>query len=139
MLGTKRPKATAAIASSLCAELYNLDIIKEGIEDHAENKTRFLILSKQEPEEPGKKCSILFSTAHRAGALFEILQLFAEARINLTRIESMPNREDPGNYCFFLDFEGNEQDEKVQEVLEHVVKNSMIYKFLGCYREVKPR
>ncbi len=139
MLNAKRPKATAAIASKLCAELYNLEIIKEGIEDHPENKTRFLILSKNCPEEPGTKCSILFSTAHRAGALFEILQLFAEAGINLTRIESMPNREDPGNYCFFLDFEGNEQDDNVQEVLEHVVKNSMIYKFLGCYRDVTSR
>lgn len=136
MLSTERPKAAAAIASSLCAELYNLEIIKEEIEDHHENKTRFLIIAKHNHQEPGTKCSILFSTAHRAGALFEILQLFAEAGINLTRIESMPNREDPGNYCFFLDFEGNDQDENVQKVLELVTQNTMMYKFLGCYKEV---
>ncbi len=137
MLSTDRPKAAAAIASELCAEIYNLEIIKEWIEDHAENKTRFLVLSKHGLDEPGKKCSIIFSTVHRAGALFEILRIFAEAGVNLTRIESMPNREDPGNYYFFLDFEGDINNEKVKNVLDDVVKNTVMYKFLGCYKEVK--
>jgi prephenate dehydratase len=69
--------------------------------------------------------------------LFEILRVFAEGRINLTRIESMPNREDPGNYYFFLDFEGDINDNKIQKVLEDIQKNTMMYKFLGCYGEVK--
>ena len=135
MLSTERPTAAAAIASELCAEIYNLEIIKERIEDHEENKTRFLVLSKQELAESGAKCSIIFSAVHRAGALFQILRLFAEAGINLTRIESMPNREDPGNYYFFLDFEGNSNDPNIRNVLGHVMNNARMYKFLGCYKE----
>lgn len=137
MLNNERPKAAAAIASELCAEIYDLEIIKEKIEDHEENKTRFLVISKQTPAEPGNKCSITFAAVHRAGALFEILKVFADAKINLTRIESMPNRSDPGNYYFFLDFEGNVQDEQIQRVLTEVQQHTMMYKFLGCYREVK--
>jgi prephenate dehydratase/chorismate mutase len=137
MLNNERPKAAAAIASELCAEIYDLEIIKETIEDHDENQTRFLVISKQPPAEAGNKCSIIFAAVHRAGALFEILKVFADAHINLTRIESMPNREDPGNYYFFLDFEGNAQDEQVQRVLADVQQHTMMYKFLGCYREVK--
>ena len=133
MLGTDRPKAAAAIASALCGEIYNLEIIKENIEDHEENKTRFLVISQHAVDEPGTKCSIIFSAAHRAGSLFEILKLFADAKINLTRIESMPNREDPGNYYFFLDFEGNINDNKITTVLEEVQQHTMMYKFLGCY------
>lgn len=136
MLSIDRPKAAASIASELCAEIYNLEIIKEEIEDHEENKTRFLVISKQELEEPGTKCSIIFSAAHRAGSLFSILRIFADANINLTRIESMPNREDPGNYYFFLDFEGDVNDEKVKNVLDNVIENTNMYKFLGCYKEV---
>jgi prephenate dehydratase/chorismate mutase len=137
MISMERPKAAAAIASELCAEIYNLEIIKQNIEDHAENQTRFLVLSKQTPETPGNKCSIIFSARHRAGALFEILKLFADAHINLTRIESMPNRNDPGNYYFFLDFEGNQHDAQITNVLMELQKNTIMYKFLGCYQEVK--
>jgi prephenate dehydratase/chorismate mutase len=137
MLSIERPKATAAIASDLCAEIYDLEIIKENIEDHEENKTRFLVISRQELDEPGRKCSIIFSAAHRAGSLFAVLAIFADAGINLTRIESMPNREDPGNYYFFLDFEGHINDEKIKNALAEVVKNTIMYKFLGCYKEVK--
>ena len=49
----------------------------------------------------------------------------------------MPNREDPGNYYFFLDFEGDINNENIKNVLEEIVKNTVMYKFLGCYEEVK--
>ena len=62
-----------------------------------------------------------------------ILSLFAEADINLTRIASMPLRSDPGNYCFFLDFEGTDQDENVIEILEKMKDLTIFLKFLGCY------
>ena len=143
MLSTERPDAAAAIASKLCAELYNLEIIKEGIEDHEDNVTRFLILSRKKSEDLGEKCSIIFSMSHeiatRSGSLFDILKLFAEANINLTRIGSLPNREDPGNYRFFMDFEGNDQDQKIQDALEGVKARTVLYKFLGCYKEVNPQ
>ncbi len=139
MLSVDRPKASAAIASALCADIYNLEVIKERIEDHAENKTRFLIISREKPQEPGTKCSIIFSVAHHAGALFEIVRVFAESNINLTRIESMPNRDNPGNYYFFLDFDGVLHEEKIQHALEVVQQHTMMYKFLGWYKEVAPQ
>jgi prephenate dehydratase len=133
MLARENPKAAAAIASSLCAELYNLDIIKEGIEDGPSNSTRFLLLSREPYAGQGSKTSIIFAVAHEAGQLYEVLKLFADAEINLTRISSMPLRSDPSNYSFFLDFEGSEKDEKVMEVMGKVEKMSISLKNLGSY------
>ena len=142
MLSSERPDTSAALASKLCAEIYNLEVIKEGVEDHEANVTRFLILDREPQQEPGTKCSIIFCMSHetatQSGSLYGILKLFADAKINLTRIESMPNREDPGNYYFFLDFEGNDADETVKRVLAEVQQNTILYKFLGCYQEVSP-
>jgi prephenate dehydratase len=133
MLARENPKAAAAIASSLCAELYNLDIIKEGIEDGPSNSTRFLLLSREPYAGQGSKTSLIFAVAHEAGQLYEVLKLFADAQINLTRISSMPLRSDPSNYSFFLDFEGSEKDAKVMEVMGEVEKMSIALKNLGSY------
>ena len=133
MLARENPRAAAAIASALSAELYDLEIIKEGIEDGASNTTRFLLLSREPYSQGGDKTSIIFATAHEAGKLYGVLRLFAEAKINLTRIASMPLRSDPDNYSFFLDFEGSDRDEKVAEVLKHVEKLTISMKYLGSY------
>jgi prephenate dehydratase/chorismate mutase len=135
MLSTQRPEASAVIASSRCAQLYDLEIIKEGIEDHSQNYTRFLILSRTaDKSKTNNKCSIIFSVQDRAGALFEVLEIFADAKINLTRIESMPRRDAPGNYYFFLDFMGNNADKKVYDILKTVEESCDRYNFLGCYK-----
>ncbi|MBN2714971.1 MAG: prephenate dehydratase [Deltaproteobacteria bacterium] len=124
----------AAIASPLCADIYGLEILKEHIEDDASNQTRFLMLSKTPYEgKDGDKCSLVFATTHEAGKLFEVLRVFADAKVNLTRIASMPHREDKGNYNFFLDFEGNEHDPKIRDVIEAVRSHSKNLNFLGCY------
>jgi prephenate dehydratase len=133
MLARDNPKAAAAIASSLSADLYSLEIIKEGIEDGPSNSTRFLLLSREPFINGGDKTSIIFATPHEAGRLFAVLQLFAEAQINLTRIASMPLRSDPDNYCFFLDFEGSEKDEMVAEIMKQMEKHTISLKNLGSY------
>ena len=133
MLARENPKAAAAIASALCGELYDLEIIKEGIEDGPSNSTRFLLLAREACAENRNKTSIIFAVAHEAGQLYNALQLFAEAKINLTRISSMPLRSDPSNYSFFLDFEGSEDDEKVREVLDRMGKMTISLKNLGSY------
>ncbi len=135
MLAEKRPKRAAAIASKLSAELYDLEIIKENIEDLERNMTRFLVLSRDQNEEEGNKCSIMFSTEHKAGTLFSVLELFAKENINLTRIESIPN--EPGDYAFFLDFEGSEKEEKVEEALKQAREMTTQFRLLGCYNERK--
>jgi prephenate dehydratase/chorismate mutase len=136
MLARENPRGAAAIASPLAAELYDLAVLKEGIDDGPPSSTRFLLLAQgPRPVEPGArmKCSIIFATAHQAGSLFEVLRLFADSKINLTRIASTPRREDPGNYNFFLDFEGYPEDERVARVLEEMKKRTIELKFLGSY------
>jgi len=133
MLARENPKASAAIASALCAELYDLDIIKEGIEDEPSNSTRFLLLSREPYAGRGDKTSIIFAVAHEAGELYGVLKLFAGAGINLTRIASMPLRSDPSNYSFFLDFEGSLADENVATVLGKMQEMTISLKNLGSY------
>ena len=137
MLAEKRPKGSAAVASKLCARLYGLEIIKEDIQDLDRNMTRFLVLSKEENREAGDKCSIIFTTEHKAGALFRVLEVFAKEHINLTRIESIPN--EPGNYAFFLDFMGSNKEERVLKALESVKEAATKLKMIGCYKERKVR
>lgn len=133
MLARENPRAAAAIASSLCAELYDLDILEQGIEDGAANHTRFLLLSREPYSGRGEKTSLIFSTAHEAGQLYRVLKEFAESQINLTRIASMPIRSDPGNYNFFLDFEGDLRDDKVVAVMQALDKMGVNVKNLGSY------
>jgi prephenate dehydratase/chorismate mutase len=133
MLARENPRAAAAIASKLCGELYDMEIIAEGIADGTANSTRFLLLSRQAYAGRGDKTSIIFATAHQAGRLFNVLRLFAEAGINLTRIASMPLRTDPGNYSFFLDFEGDMQDDHVADVFAQLEKMAIAFKCLGSY------
>ena len=133
MLARENPRASAAIASALCAELYDLKIIQDGIEDGAANHTRFLLLSRNQATGPCDKTSIIFSTAHEAGQLFKVLGIFANAKVNLTRIASMPMRTDPGNYSFFLDFEGSVQDARIAAALKEMEQMGVKVKCLGSY------
>jgi len=133
MLLEESPKASAAIASNLSAELYNLEIIKENIEDLSTNMTRFFVISKEEIGTDGDKCSIIFTTEHKAGTLFKVLEVFAKARLNLTRIESIPNRQ--GSFAFFLDFMGSKKEERVVKALEEVEKIINNFRLIGCYEE----
>ncbi len=135
MLAEKAPKAAAVVASNLCAELYNLEIIKENIEDFTRNKTRFLVFAKEENKAAGSKCSIIFSTEHKAGTLFRVLEIFASKGLNLTRIESLPNQ--LGSFVFFLDFEGSREDKNVVKALEEVKKITTNFRLMGFYDEYK--
>lgn len=135
MLAEEAPKSSAVVASKLAAEIYDLEIIKEDIDDLERNMTRFLILSATENKEEGNKCSILFSTAHTSGTLFNVLEIFAKANINLTRIGSIQSG--AGNYTFFLDFMGSNKDEKVISALAEIKKVATNLRFMGCYKEIK--
>ncbi len=110
-----------------------MEIVAQGIADGAANSTRFLLLSRQPYPGRGDKTSIIFATAHQAGRLFNVLRLFAEANINLTRIASMPLRSDPGNYSFFLDFEGDMGDAHVVRVFQELERMGIAVKCLGSY------
>jgi prephenate dehydratase/chorismate mutase/prephenate dehydratase len=136
MIARDKPGGAAAIAGELCAGLYDLDVLKAGIEDHPRNVTRFLVLGRK-PADEGDKCSLVFSAPHRAGSLLQILEIFAAAEINLTRIESIPVIETDLRYSFFVDIQGSDRDPRVSAALEKVKERASRYAFLGCYKEAK--
>ncbi len=135
-LAAERPYGIGVIAGRLVADLYGLEIIKENVEDHPGNKTRFVILAKESRDDKGNKCSIVFTTPHQAGALSRILAVFAREGINLTRVESKPVREAPESWAFLLDFQGRADEARVIATLAEVQKQTSSFKFLGCYPEV---
>jgi prephenate dehydratase len=100
-------KDTGAIASTLAADLYDLDIIAEGIETHQKNHTRFLVLRRKDhfrDDLKANKVSISFSTTHEVGSLHSVLALMAAYNLNLTKIQSSPIIGKPWEYLFFVDF-----------------------------------
>ena len=134
-LAREQQRGAGVIASSLAAELHGLDIIKENIEDHPQNATRFVMLSTEHGAGKTNKCTITFSTQHRVGALFDVLRIFAENNINLTRIESRPIRRNPGAFAFLVDFQGSPDNDVVRRTLEQVEKATIKFKNLGFYQE----
>ena len=124
----------AAVASARAAEVYNMKIIAREIEDNPNNFTRFFIISRKDsPPTGADKTSIVFSVKHRPGALVNAMKEFADAKINLTKIESRPTRQKAWEYNFFLDFEGHHQDPIVKETLDKLEDQSLFVKILGSY------
>ena len=125
---------TAAIGSSVAAELYGLRIICENIEDIANNVTRFLVISREDARPTGEdKTAILFSTAHKAGALAEVLDIFKRYDINMTNIESRPSRKRQWEYYFFVDFLGHRTEKHIQEGLQESRKHCLQLSILGSF------
>lgn len=132
MLAEGQLKEAGVIASKKCAHIYGLQILKENIEDFPGNRTRFLIISKQGLAE-GAKCSVAFSLKNEPGTLSQILLPLAQRNINLTRLESRPDKYHPGEYFFLLDFEGSLSEEKIKLSLKELKTKSLFFRFLGCY------
>lgn len=129
---------TAAIAPSIAASLYDLDILDEQIEDVPFNFTRFFLLGNEDPPRSDyNKTSLVFATRHRPSALYDCLSEFAERDINLTKIESRPRRNRPWEPVFYLDFEGHWQDPQCQEALTRLLQKASFVKMLGSYPAVK--
>lgn len=132
----RNKKDEAAIASKLCAEIYGLDIIKEGIETNKYNTTKFFVFAKKSrtPKDLKKeKTSIAFKTKHYPGALVNCLQRLSKNNINMTKLESRPIPENPWEYVFYVDFEGGLDDENVKLALNEMETTSTFIKILGNY------
>ncbi|KAL4297396.1 hypothetical protein GQ457_12G026830 [Hibiscus cannabinus] len=142
-------KDTGAVASSMAAKIYGLNILAENIQDDCDNVTRFLMLAR-EPIIPGVekpfKTSIVFSLEEGPGVLFKALAVFALRQINLTKIESRPLRNQPlrasddsnngskyFDYLFYVDFEASMAEERAQNALRHLKEFATFLRVLGSY------
>jgi chorismate mutase/prephenate dehydratase len=126
--------AVAAIASELAARLYDVPMVRRRIEDNPYNSTRFLVLGRRPIPVSGRdKTSILFSMRNEPGVLYRILEPFARAGLNLTKIESRPTKRRPWEYVNFVDFEGHRDTDEVRAVLDDVRQRCQFLKVLGSY------
>ncbi len=124
----------AAVGSSKAGELYGLKTLNEGIEDCANNVTRFLVLSRQETEITGNdKTSLMFTCSDRPGSLVDILSVFKRYNINLSHIEKRPSRDIGIEYTFFVDLLGHAQDGKTAEILGEVRAHCKSLFVLGSF------
>lgn len=129
-----------AIASKLASRIYNLDIVLKNIEDYKENYTRFLIITHKQKTRQQKynKCSLILSIKHQPGSLYKVLKIFADYRINLTKIESYPILGKVFEYYFYIDFELNKQQLKdIKKILQKVKQSTLKTIILGLYERGK--
>jgi 3-deoxy-7-phosphoheptulonate synthase len=124
----------AAIAGLDAAAIHGMKVLAEGIETNPRNYTRFVVISR-EPLAGGdrRKSSLVFSTENQPGALFGVLQVFAEEGINLVKLESRPIHGKPWEYMFYVDLEGDVQAEAFTPVLERLREKTDYLKILGSY------
>ncbi len=128
--------SSAAIGGEDAAELYQLEILQRKIANQAINYTRFLIISRKVRKvsrQLPSKTSLVISTGQKAGSLADALYLFKKADIPLTKLESRPVAGNAWEQMFYLDIEGNTDDEKVSTVLNSLNEICPFMKVLGCY------
>lgn len=125
---------TAAIASRRAAELFQLQILSDNIEDDAKNTTRFLVLSQHDVAPSGKdKTSLVMATKNVPGAMLHLLEPLAKYRISMTKLETRPSKTGLWEYMFFVDLEGHHQDKEVQAAIEEMNNKASFLKLLGSY------
>lgn len=127
---------SAAIATTLASERYNLPILCEHIEDNPSNRTRFLTLGYNEPEPTGKdKTSLMFSVHNRAGELVHALNAFEKYDVNMTMIESRPTKTAAWQYLFYIDVQGHVKDIPISKAIAQLKEQSLFVRVLGSYPE----
>ncbi len=132
-------KGVGAIASTMAAEIFNLNILAHSIQTIKHNETRFVIVKRKNTEVPESeinKASIKFEADHKRGSLATILNVMSDCKLNLTKILSLPIMETPWKYAFFVDvtFEQYADFKKAKSIIEIMAYN---FKVLGEYKNSK--
>ncbi|SFU31689.1 prephenate dehydratase [Butyrivibrio sp. M55] len=130
----EKDKSQAAIAGAGAADVYGLEIIKEGINQADSNSTRFIIVTNQKVFlKDAKKISICMEIPHEAGSLYHIMSHFIYNNLNMTKIESRPIEDRNWEYRFFIDFDGNLGDSAVKNALRGLREEAKMLRILGNY------
>jgi len=125
-----------AISTLLASQIYALDITEKDIQDAETNVTRFFVVTRDKSAlDLDGKTSLVFSTEHKPGSLYRVLDILAIWDINLTKIESRPMKDCFGKYVFYIDFECNDKNDR-QEAMRMLKRKTDFFKFLGTYNEI---
>lgn len=141
IVATTADPSLAAIANTRSAEVYGLTAVATDIEDHPENETRFVVVTKTGVPAPtghDKTSIVVFQRADVPGSLLGILQEFAARGINLSLLLSRPTKNRLGDYCFVLDLDGHISDEVVADCLRNLKAKHAEVKYLGSYPAAGP-
>jgi chorismate mutase/prephenate dehydratase len=131
--------AAAAIASARAAQPYGLRVVADGIQDVAQNITRFLVIGREGVARSGAdKTTLIFAVPEKVGALKEALTIFARNSINLSMIQSRPQRSRPWEYVFIVDLNGHRDDPPMRRALATLKRKALFLKVLGSYPEGRP-
>lgn len=125
---------SAAIGSTLAAEIYGLKTVFANIEDNPNNTTRFFVIGKQEPQPTGDdKTAIMFTTAHKPGALASVIDVFRDRGLNLTHIDKRPSQRVNWEYYFFIDCQGHIAEPHVAQAVEEAKTHCLQLTVLGSF------
>jgi chorismate mutase/prephenate dehydratase len=127
-------ETAAAIGSTLCSQLYGLPLLLENIEDNPNNTTRFVVIARQAGKATGDdKTSLVFTTEHKAGALTDVLNVFRNHDLNLTRLAERPSQRMNWEYYFFVDLEGHLEEARVAKALAEARSHCLQLTVLGSF------
>jgi len=127
---------TAAIASDLASQMYEVPVLFANIEDRSHNTTRFVIIGYDSEQPTGRdKTSMIIHVKNQPGALFDSLEPFRKQGINLTHIDSRPTKEERWEYLFFIEFEGHRDETRVRKALADLESHCLHVKLLGSYAD----
>lgn len=133
LLAEEKLMDAAAIGNLRTAEIYRLEVLETGIETNKKNYTRFWILSKHANHNmKNNKASLCFEVGHYYGALAKVLNIFAENKINLNKIQSVPIIGKPNEYTIHVDVE-YESEDNYEKAIHHILKNVSSLSILGEY------
>jgi chorismate mutase/prephenate dehydratase len=129
-----KERGAAAVGSTLAAEINNLKIQFANIEDNPTNITRFFIISLNAAKPTGDdKTALMFTTAHKAGALAEVLEVFRDANLNLSNIANRPSKRANWEYVFFIECPGHHAEPHVAKAIEAARKHCLQLTVLGSF------
>ena len=134
-IGDTGNKENACIANMETKEMYNLELLQADINNEKENFTRFFIVSNRNFIcENSEKISVITSTKNESGALMKLLNVFSDYGLNMVNLKSRPKTNKPWEYYFYIDFEGNLEEENVEKALKEIREKSIYLQILVNYK-----